>query len=97
MGITCPACNKPNQTGAVCARCGCDLSPLQTIVAAAAAGLSEAREALHAGDWPIAHQRARQSWGLCHSVEAARVAFLAAAALGQTAEAVNWQERAQGG
>ena len=96
MAITCPACNKANQTTAACARCGCDLSSLQAVVAAATAHLGDALSALRSGDWSAALAGAEASWQLCHSTDAARLGFLAASALRQTAEALHWHERSHG-
>jgi hypothetical protein len=42
--IICPACNKANQTAAICARCVCDLGMLYSVAHAAEA----ARPAFHA-------------------------------------------------
>ena len=92
MEIKCPACNKANQTETLCARCGCDLSQLRETVRAAAAALRRAHGALRAADWEEALAWARKSWGLCHTTEAARLAFLATAALGQTAPALGWHK-----
>jgi hypothetical protein len=91
--ITCPACGKAGQTGANCARCGCDLTRLHATVEAAAAALAEARASLRATDWEAALTWAERSWQLCHSTEAARLAFLAAGALGETASALAWREQ----
>jgi len=94
MLLTCLACNKPNQTTAACARCGCDLSELQAIVKAAAVWLAQAQTSLQVQDWAGALEQATQSWQLCHSAEAARLAFLAASADGQTSVALEWRHRA---
>ncbi len=95
MAIVCPACNKANQTEAACQRCGCDLSRLHEIVEAAASRLGAARAALTDGDWPGALKHAERSWRLCHTVESARVAFLAAGAARDTSSALRWHERVQ--
>jgi hypothetical protein len=94
MALVCPACNKAGQADAACSRCGCDLSRLHAIAEAAAAQLAAARAALRQRDWPGARVRAEQSWSLCHTRESARVAFLAAAAAGETARALIWRDRA---
>jgi hypothetical protein len=94
MPLTCPACNKPGQTEAACARCGCDLSRLHTVLEAAASRLSAARAALEVCDWPGARAQAERSWRLCHTVASARVAFLAAAGAGDVAGAATWHRRA---
>lgn len=79
MPITCPACNKTGQTGAICSRCAADLSHLHRIATAADRELAAARAALAGGATGEALRLARSSWELRHSREAARVAFLAAA------------------
>jgi hypothetical protein len=94
MPLTCPACGKSHQTAAACPRCGCDLSRLHAIVAAAAARLRAAVTAIADRDWPSALASAEQSWRLCHSPEAARLAFLAAGAQGDTGRALAWRDRA---
>ncbi len=94
MPIVCPACNKASQTAAACQRCGCDLTRLQEIVATAGALRGAAVAALADRDWSAAQAAAGRSWQLCHRVESARVAFLAAAAAGETAQALRWRERA---
>jgi hypothetical protein len=96
MAITCPACSKSNQTQTVCGRCGCDLSRLWQVAEAAAAALAQGRAALRAADWADALARTEESWNLCHSVEAARLAFLAAGALREAACAMTWHGRALG-
>jgi hypothetical protein len=93
VGIDCPACNKPGQTEAVCARCGCDLTRLRAVAEAAVAASDRARDALHLAEWEHALAWAERSWDLFHSKEAARTAFLASAALGQTGEALQWHGR----
>lgn len=97
MPLACPACNKASQTDAVCQRCGCDLARLHDIVVIAAARLGRAVGALANRDWPAALAAAESSWRLCHTVESARVAFLASAAAGDPARALWWHERATAG
>ncbi|MGH7946826.1 MAG: hypothetical protein ACREF9_17750 [Opitutaceae bacterium] len=94
MAIVCPACNKAGQAEAVCQRCGCDLSQLHAIVAAAASRLSAAAASLAGCDWPGALVQAERSWRLCHTPASAQVAFLAASAAGAAARALRWRERA---
>lgn len=94
MALPCPACNKADQTAAACTRCGCDLSQLHAIVAAAADRLAAAQVALGAADWPAALAGAEQSWQLVHSTEAARLGFLAAGAQGDTVRTLQWHRRA---
>ena len=93
MEITCPACNKDGQTEAACSRCGCDLSRLATVLDAAAAALSSARAAFHRLDWSEALRQAEISWQLLHAADPARLAFLAAAGLGDTPAALRWRQR----
>ena len=94
MPITCPACNKASQSGAACQRCGCDLARLHEIVAAATTHLAGAAAALAARAWSAALAAAGRSWRLRHTAESARIAFLAAAATGDTARAMRWRDRA---
>ena len=93
MEITCPACNKDAQTEAACSRCGCDLTRLRTVFDAAAAALSSACAAFHRTDWSEALHQAETSWQLLHATDAARLAFLAAAGLGDTPAALRWRQR----
>jgi uncharacterized protein (DUF983 family) len=94
MEITCPACNKGGQTEAACSRCGCDLTRLRAVVNAASATVSAARAALGRAAWSEALDQAQTSWQLLHTANAARVAFLAAAVLGDIAVALRWRQRA---
>ena len=93
MPLTCPACNKAGQTAAACQRCGCDLSRLHSIAAAAAGRYAAARRALEESDWSAALTRATESWRLRHSPAAAQLAFLAAAARGDGAATLRWHRR----
>ena len=88
--LNCPACGKLNQTEAACTRCGCDLAWLRAVVAAAQGALAEGRVSLQTGDWAGALSWSEKSWQLVHSVEAARLAFLAAGAMGDTRTAAAW-------
>jgi hypothetical protein len=94
MSLSCPACNKPGQTGQLCQRCGCDLSALHTVRRAAHSSLAQARCLLLRREWQSALLAAEQSWQLYHSAEAAHCAFLAGAALGDTPAALCWRSRA---
>jgi hypothetical protein len=96
MPITCPACGKTQQATTVCARCGSELTSLYGVARAAAGALSQAHQSLRTTDWAGALKWAESSWDLCHSVEAARLAFLATAALGHTTRAFEWRRRALG-
>ena len=95
--IRCPACQKPNEPGAAstCPRCGCDLSMLCQILAAAWAHLSHAKENLHEADWSAALAHAEQSWKLLHTPQSARVACLATAAMGDVENLARWRPRAE--
>jgi hypothetical protein len=94
--ILCPACGKanPGAPGLVCARCEADLSLLQLIRAAAERHQTDAIRRLKAKNWPEALWHAQQSWELYHSEPGARLAFLAAAALGDFPTALTWHRRA---
>lgn len=67
---------------------------LHEIVAVAATHLEGAAAALANRDWSVALTAAGCSWRLRHTAESARIAFLAAAASGDTARALRWRERA---
>lgn len=95
MPITCPACNKANQSAAACQRCACDLSQLLRIDEAAAERLGAARAAMADGDWAGALARAERSWRLRNCPETASVAFLAAVGAGDTLRALRWRRRAR--
>lgn len=95
MNLTCPACGKREQNDETCARCGCDLSQLQNVLRSAAGHLGAGWQALRTGDWPVALGQANASWRLCHTDAAARLAFLAASALGDTRLALGWREQAR--
>jgi len=71
------------------------LTGLHEIVAAASVQLSAARTALAAYDWPRALAAAEDAWGLQHTADSAQLAFLAAAASGESARALRWHERAR--
>jgi hypothetical protein len=92
MEISCPACGKTSDLHATssCSRCGCDLGPLALIIVGAAWHLQMAAAELRAGDWEAALEHAQRSWSLHHSPRAARLACLAAVALGETRDALSW-------
>lgn len=98
MEIPCPACGKMSDLRATtaCPRCGCDLGPLARIVAGASWYLQAAAVELRAGDWEAALAHAQLSWSLRHSPRAARLAFLAAVALGEARAAISWRHRGEG-
>jgi hypothetical protein len=93
MDIICPSCSKGNQS-TPCLRCGCDLSPLFAVCRAALVELTVAGKCLRLGDLMEARAHAGQSWGLYHTSEAARLAFLACVALDELAEGRIWYHRA---
>lgn len=95
MSLDCPACGKASQADPVCSRCGSDLSRLRAVAQSAALALREGRNALEQTDWKTALACASRSWALCHSRESARLAFLSAAALRQTARALEWRQRCE--
>jgi hypothetical protein len=94
MTLTCPACNKPGQNAPACARCGCDLTSLDALGHTAIARLVAAHTALTHRDWLAALHHAERSWQILHTPEAARLAFLAAAAARLTPTALAWHQRA---
>ncbi len=78
MEITCPSCNKVNETSP-CQRCGGELGPLFAIREAADAHLKLAGEFLREGSIGNAYHHAAHSWSLHHSPDAAKIAFLSCA------------------
>lgn len=97
MQIVCPACGKtmllrPGGTG-TCDRCGCDLSSLRDIQAAAAGLLMLAKEALVAGEHHAALEYADRSWSMVRGGQSASVACLAASALGAGEALALWRAR----
>jgi hypothetical protein len=98
MEISCPACGKTSDLRATtaCSRCGCDLGPLAGIIAGSLWHLQAAAGELRAGDWDAALEHAQRSWSLRHSPRAARLAWLATMALGETRDALTWQRRGEG-
>jgi hypothetical protein len=95
--VLCPACRKLNEpvvlASATCSRCGCGLSTLWAIRAAATRSQQAAARALHRRDWAAALENAGHSWSLLNSLEAARLAALACGALGQIEELLTWRHR----
>jgi hypothetical protein len=98
MKIQCPACGKQTETGIVdaCARCGCNLSVLAGIRAAAASQLSQAQTELRQGAWAEALAHAERSWQLVHTSHSAHAACLATVAMGDTIRLARWRRRAGG-
>ncbi len=93
MTITCPACGKANPEEPACARCGCDLTELRAVLTAAAHALETAKACLRAANWAAALDWTEASWQLHHTVETARLGFLAAGGAGDIASALLWQRR----
>lgn len=94
--VKCPACNKADQAGDACTRCGCELTRLHAVVHSATTRLDAARRALLVRDYRTALIEATQSWRLCHLRESAGVAFVAAAGLGDTVSTLHWLRRSSG-
>ncbi len=97
MQLACPACGKRNDLetgGTQCPRCGSDLADLARISIAAGWHLAIAARCLRHQDSTAALAHAEQSWSLRHSAFSARLAFLAAAALGDAERALLWRHRA---
>ena len=98
MTLTCPACRKVNEFHRApygCARCAADLSNLWAVNTAAEQARREAVEAMRRRDWSAALTDAGRSWSLRRSVNAAGLAFLAAAASGRTGLACAWLKRSR--
>lgn len=97
MTLRCPACGKTNDLGgdAACQRCGCDLAMLSSILQSAVSNLKSAAAQLRSQEWEGALWHATQSWSLRHTLAAAQLAFLAAAALGDSARVEQWLSRAR--
>jgi hypothetical protein len=95
MEISCPACGKTSDVGATttCPRCGCDLAPLVRIVKGALWYMQAAAREMRTGEWESAFEHAERSWSLVRTPRAARLACLAAAALGETRAALSWRSR----
>ena len=93
--LNCPACNKTALTSEVCPRCGCDLTRLHTIHHIAQLHYYASAQRLRQREWLLALHHATQSWCLRHHPEAARLAFLAASAYGDTVRAALWHDRAK--
>jgi hypothetical protein len=70
---------------------------LQFLLRCAARRLSAAAKKIQERDWPAALAEAEQSWHLRHSPDAARLAFMAAVALGDFLHAGFWLTRARRG
>ena len=98
MTLRCPACGKVNDLASgepICQRCACDLSLLVWVVDSALRHLQAASAEFRAREWESALWHAEQSWNLLHTPSAARSAFLASAAVGDTAKALQWLPRSK--
>jgi hypothetical protein len=95
MEIVCPSCGKANEMSP-CRRCGCDLSSLFAIDAAAGIELVAAGRCLRTANASDARKHATRSWQLRHAPGAARLAFIACVVLGDFAGARIWRQRAVG-
>ena len=95
MEIVCPSCGKTNEMN-LCRRCGCDLSSLFAIVAAAGIELVAAGKCLRTANACDARKHATRSWQLRHAPGAARSAFIACVVLGDFADARMWHQRVVG-
>lgn len=93
VAILCPACGKANQGGPTCPRCGCALEALLRVAAAAERAAAEAHRLLEMRDWAAARAAADRSWRMRRSARSARIAFLAAAAAGDSPGAAQWRAR----
>lgn len=90
MRISCPACNRDNDNETTCRRCGADLTAHYAIKENALYHIYEGRRWLCQGQGDRALSFAQSSWGLLHSCDAARLAFLACLLLGRFDEATHW-------
>ena len=97
MTLTCPACGKVAlaETAAACARCGCDLSRLARVLRSAAWHLQAAALCLREQDCQAALDHAETSWSLRHSPQAAQMAGLASAGLGDPSRLLQWRHAAR--
>lgn len=68
---------------------------LISILDASGRHLAQAAAQFQARDWAAALWHAERSWKLCHTDRAAQLAFLAAAAVGDSAAALQWLPRAR--
>ena len=97
MTIECPACGKENKLeDGICGRCACGLEKLAAIIRMAVLLRDEAAACLRAADGAGALARARASWELRHSIEAARLAFFASLINHDFAAASRWYELGAG-
>lgn len=91
MKIICPACGKSNGLeDGICSRCACGLEKLAAIIKLAGRLCDEATVCLRAADGVGALAKAKNSWDLCHSDEAARLAFLASLLNHDFTAATHW-------
>jgi len=93
MEIECPSCKKINRESSECARCGCELGVLKTILQAAEKEISVGIKKLQKGNAAGALNHAVISWHLKKTPNAAKLAFLANIAERKYEEAVLWHSR----
>lgn len=97
MQLSCPACGKKTMTTRdaemTCDRCGCDLSTLREILAAAGRLLHSARIALVHGKYGDALLSAQSSWELVHNPLCVHLACIAAFASGDADGLARWRKR----
>lgn len=95
MDIVCPACGKRNGVeNTSCSRCACGLEELAVILRLAAEYCRQAAVCLRSADGVGALAKARDSWNLRPSGEAARLAFLASLLNHDFAAATHWYQKA---
>ncbi len=92
MTLRCPACGKINELAGTlaCQRCSCDLTTLTSILRSAQEHLTSAGAQFRSQQWEAALWHASESWNLRHTPVAARLACLAAAALGDSGQVWQW-------
>ena len=91
--IECPSCRRISLVTDdldACPRCECDLEQLLQIALLAHSKIDQALRCLTTGNWEQALHDAEESWSLRHDARAARIAFLAAIACDDLAEAREW-------
>jgi len=94
MNIICPACGKSNGLeNKICSRCACGLEELGAILRLAEVYCRQASACLRSADGVGALAKARDSWDLRHSGEAARLAFLASLLNHDFTAATHWYQK----
>lgn len=92
MQLACPTCGKSN-SASPCERCGSDLAVLLQIPEYASNHLAHGAALLQQGQAAPAYTQALHSWKLRHTPQAAKLAALAAIALGDFTSALHWRSR----